>query len=232
MEQLKGVITGDIVGSRKFADYRKLIRSLETVMYDLEESGLVRPGMWEIFKGDSFQVLMEAEDVVAGALMIRAGLLGRIYRLKSVLILEDVLEEPADARLSVGIGKVYMDGSRVTDLFGEGLMISGMALDSISQESLRLLVVTPDAALNRHYALISRMLDALIGEWTENSAQAVYRSLLTGETQQEMGRFFGISQSSVHHRLKGAYINQVEHAITYFREQVRLLQDGGSEPVS
>ena len=223
MDALKGVITGDLVGSSKFTDYRKVVRSLEVVLSELEEWGWILPGMWEVFRGDSFQVLMAPEDVFTGAVLIRAGLIGRVYRLRSPLILDEVLDASLDARMGVGLGEVEMSGRRVTDLFGEGLMVSGLMLDRLSQESLRWVVVTSDESLNPHFEMVSLLSDRLTREWTVKSARALYRHLLTGETQQEMASYFQISQSSVHHRLRCARFDEFSALQDYFGAQVKQL---------
>jgi len=217
---MKAVITGDIVGSTYFQEPDRLVRSLELILTELESNGFISKGMWEIYRGDSFQILLEAEKALQAGILLRSGLIGMIYRLKTPLILEDVLEIAADARISIAIGSVEKTAKRVSSSFGEAFILSGKMLDEISQEELKIILTSSRETLNSHFDIICRLLDIVMGDWTANSAQAVYRSLLLGETQVEAARFLNISQSSVQNRLKIAHFDEIKRLLSYYQNQL------------
>ncbi|MDF1572565.1 MAG: hypothetical protein P1P82_13225 [Bacteroidales bacterium] len=217
---MKAVITGDIVNSTYISDPAKMIRSLKLIMQRLVEHGYVRAGRWEIFRGDSFQLVTEPEKSLLIALILRSGFRGGVYRLASPLVVEDMLDESIDVRLSIGIGGVGEISDPISESYGEAFTLSGKMLESITDEGLRLIVVTPDAQLNVHFEMICRLTDIIINGWSENSSQAVYRNLLVGETQRETADFLGISQSSVQNRLKIAHMDEVRYLLNYFKDQI------------
>ena len=220
---MKAVITGDIIKSTYISDHAKMIRSLKLIMQRLEEHGYVRTGRWEIFRGDSFQLVTEPEKALLAALILRSGFRGGVYRLASPLVVEDMLDESIDVRLSIGVGGVGEVPDPISESYGEAFTLSGKMLEAITGEGLRLIVVTPDEQLNAHFEMVFRLMDVIISDWSENSSQAIYRNLLTGETQKETADFLGITQSSVQNRLKIGHIDEINYLLSYFKDQISQL---------
>jgi hypothetical protein len=225
---MQAVITGDIVKSTYISDHAKMIRSLKLIMQRLVEQGYVRAGRWEIFRGDSFQLVTEPEKALLAALILRSGFRGGVYRLASPLVVEDMLDESIDVRLSIGIGGVGELTEPISESYGEAFTLSGKMLEDITGEELRLIVVTPDKSLNTHFEMICRLMDIIINDWSENSSQAIYRNLLLGETQRETAEFLGISQSSVQNRLKIAHIDEIHYFLNYFKTQISQFKEKSS----
>jgi hypothetical protein len=217
---MKAVITGDIVNSTYISDHAKMIRSLKLIVQRLVEYGYVRAGRWEIFRGDSFQLVTEPEKALLTALILRSGFRGGVYRLASSLVVEDMLDESIDVRLSIGIGGIGELSDPISESYGEAFTLSGKMLETITDEGLRLIVVTPDEQLNVHFEMICRLMDVIINDWSENSSQAIFRNLLVGETQWETADFLGISQSSVQNRLKIAHMDEIHYRVSYFKGQI------------
>lgn len=217
---MNAVITGDIVNSTNISNHAKMIRSLKWIMQQLVEYGYVPAHRWEIFLGDSFQVITETEQALHTALILRSGFRGGVYRLASPLVVGEMLEERIDVRLSIGIGGIGEISDPISESFGEAFTLSGKMLETITDEGLRLLVVTPDAQLNVHFEMVCRLVDVLINKWSENSSQAIFRNLLVGETQKETADFLGISQSSVQNRLKIAHMDEIRYLLSYFQGQI------------
>jgi len=217
---MKAVITGDIVNSTYISDHAKMIRSLKLIMQRLVEHGYVRAGRWELFRGDSFQMVTEPEQALLTALILRSGFRGGVYRLASPLVVEDMLDESIDVRLSIGIGGIGEITDPISESFGEAFTFSGKMLETITEEGIQLNIVTPDAQLNVHFEMVCRLMGVIINDWSENSSQAIYRNLLVGETQQETADFLGISQSSVQNRLKIAHMDEIRYLLSYFKDQI------------
>lgn len=217
---MKAVITGDIVNSTHISDHGKMIRSVKLIMQRLVEHGYVGAGRWELFRGDSFQLITEPEHALVAALILRSGFRGGVYRLASPLVVEDMLDESIDVRLGIGIGSIGKLSDPISESYGEAFTLSGMMLETISDGELRIIVSTPDAQLNVHFEMICRLVDIIINDWSENSSQAIYRNLLVGETQRETAGFLGISQPSVQNRLKIAHMDEIHYLLSYFKDQI------------
>ncbi|MCA1747419.1 MAG: hypothetical protein LC655_06955, partial [Bacteroidales bacterium] len=167
---MKAVITGDIIKSTYISDHAKMIRSLKLIMQRLVEYGYVPAGSWQIFRGDSFQLVTEPEKALLAALILRSGLRGGVYRFASPLVVEEMLDESIDVRLSIGIGSVGELTDPISESYGEAFTLSGKMLETITDEGLRLIVVTPDEQLNAHFEMICRLMDVIINDWSENSS--------------------------------------------------------------
>jgi hypothetical protein len=227
MQIKKAVITGDIVNSSRIGEPAKLIRSLDFLLKEIDDHGHLLPGFRQIFKGDSFQVVCEPQQAVRTTILLRAGLIGKVYRNVSPLVRDDVLSESLDARISVAINTVESMTEDLSRSFGNAFTLSGKRLQKISGESLRILISTGDPDRDPHFELICRLLDVVISDWTTGAAEAIYRSLLTGETQKEVAAWLQLSQPSVQSRLSTAHAHEIRQVIGYFSDQFGTL--GASE---
>ncbi len=216
----KAVITGDVVQSTTLSDRAKLLRSMKYVFRVLEGRRFIQKGHWTIFKGDSFQLITSPEKAFTTMVILRSAFTGGIYRFASPLVVDEMLPEIFDVRLSCGIGSVEAIPKQINEAYGEAFILSGKMLDTISEGDLRLILTTPVPYLNNHFEMACRMADMLIKEWTDRSAQAICRQLLYKETQVASAGFFGISQSSVQHRLKIGHYDEIRYLLTYFEQQI------------
>ncbi|MCF8225808.1 MAG: hypothetical protein K9J30_08005 [Bacteroidales bacterium] len=217
---MKAVITGDIVNSTHISDHGKMIRSVKLIMERMVEYGFVPDKKWEIFRGDSFQLVTEPLQALKAALTVRSGFRGGVYRFVSPLVVEDMLEDCIDVRLSIGIGGIGELSDPISESYGEAFTLSGKMLETITEEGLRLNIATPDEQLNTHFEMVCRLLNVIINDWSENSSQAIYRNLLVGETQRETADFLGIAQSSVQNRLKIGHIDEIHYLLSYFENKI------------
>ena len=74
MDKIKGVITGDIIGSSDIQiKYRDFL--LESIRKIVDELSIIEPIKIELFRGDSFQMIIDApENAIKIAVLLRAGL--------------------------------------------------------------------------------------------------------------------------------------------------------------
>ncbi len=216
----KAVITGDVVQSTTLSDRTKMLRSLKYVFGVLEDRRLIQRGHWTVFKGDSFQVITAPGVAFFIMLILRSAFRGGIYRFSSPLVVDEMLPETFDVRLSCGIATVDVIPRQINEAYGEAFILSGKMLDRISADDLRLVLATPLPSLNIHFEMGCRMADLIVREWTERSAVAICRQLLYSETQVASAAFFGISQSSVQHRLKIGHYDEIRYLLAYFEKQI------------
>lgn len=166
-KKIKAVITGDIVNSTK-VDVQYRYDLLETLNHTLDECRKLTNLRSEIFRGDSFQVILDNPSKAALiALIIRSGL-------KSLT--PDEIKTTWDARISIGIGSVNFDSGNVVTSDGEAFRLSGRNLDIMGKR--RLIVNTCWEYVNEELKVSTAFLDNLVTHWNKSRAGIMYFSLL------------------------------------------------------
>lgn len=209
------VITGDIIRSSQIekAERVLLLEHLEQIFKDLHRE--VSPNQSEIFRGDSFQLLLDkAEKALLAALLIRAGLKRRQYEGQ-----EGRLQ--ADARISIGIGELSYRGEKPGVSDGEAFHLSGRALDKMKKRnSLTIKTVWPE--VNEEMEVASVLSEAITGRWTQPQAAIIYTYLLNNKTQQELADEFGITQGAVSQRLnESGHVDAMKIFLQRFEKVIR-----------
>ena len=190
---MKGVITGDVVGSTKINDFGKLPKLINDLITEI--SLYCTKCKVEISRGDSFQVLVEdPKQALLVALLIRAG-----FKKSSI----DLGNKDLDVRLSVGIGEVsYMD-EKIGQSNGEAFILSGHGFDNLTKTQ-RLSVQTFSESINSELKVETAFVDDIVSNWTHLHGEIMYQSLLTDSTQCELAKKLGTSQQNICKRLRCA----------------------------
>jgi hypothetical protein len=223
--QIKAVITGDIVHSRRVGDIQLLLAGLKNTIKDIENYlNLEIP--FEIYRGDSFQMLIEnAEMAVEIAVLIRSGL-----RNATPMLGENAknmsIENLWDTRVSIGIGKVEFPAAKIVESSGEAFKLSGMQLDEMKNSSDKIRLISSWDDLNEQFAVLTVLGDSIISRWTFHSSEAAYRYLLYKETQKRISEKLGISQPAVHNRLNISNIDAIERMLAYLKKTIKNKTDG------
>ena len=119
--EIKGVITGDIVGSSQIKpEFREDLLTCLTTMR--EELQCVAPFRMELYRGDSFQLLVEDPAMTAKiAILLRAGLIYHTPNKDS---------GTWDAKVSIGIGGIDFISENIVTSDGEAFMYSDVHVTS------------------------------------------------------------------------------------------------------
>lgn len=190
---IKAVITGDIVRSEQIELNKRdlLLHVLQETVESLQNKS---PMSMELFRGDSFQIVLEKPEMsLEVASMIRAGL-------KS--------NTPADsfgvwdARISIGIGTIDYLGDRVVTSDGEAFRLSGRGLDAM--EKSRLVIKTCWQEVNEELDAGLAFVDDLITGWSVNQAKAIFLSMGKGLSQSNIANSIAKSQQNVSKTLTSA----------------------------
>ena len=190
---MKGVITGDVVGSTKINDFGKLPKLINDLITEI--SLCCTKCKVEISRGDSFQVLVEdPKQALLVALLIRAG-----FRKSSI----DLGNKDLDMRLSVGIGEVYYMDEKIGQSNGEAFILSGHGFDNLTKTQ-RLSVQTFSDSINSELKVETAFIDDIVSNWTHLHGEIMYQSLLTDSTQCELAKKLGTSQQNICKRLRCA----------------------------
>jgi hypothetical protein len=181
---------------------------------------------FEIYRGDSFQMLVEIPELVAEiAVLIRSGL-----RNSTPMSITDnntmSIENLWDTRVSIGIGRVEFPAPKIVESSGEAFKLSGLQLDDMKNSADRIRMISTWDDLNEQFAVITALGDSIIRRWTYHSSQAAYRYLLYKETQKEISEKLGISQPAVHNRLNIGNIDVIEKMFAYLKKTIKSRTDG------
>ncbi|MDX5324925.1 MAG: SatD family protein [Bacteroidota bacterium] len=203
---MKAVITGDVVNSRKAG------RSDEWLIALKEELKRVgdRPTTWEVYRGDSFQLILEdPRQAFRQAMILKA----RLRQFNGL-----------DLRMGIGIGKVSIRSERITESQGSAFSRSGDAFDLLEERKGRTLILTEEDELNRTLNLMLRWISITADHWSVVSAEMTWNVLLDPDrSQMEWAKELGIRQSSVSERFQRARIDEIMETDTYFRERINAL---------
>lgn len=226
---LHGIITGDIVASQKMpAKVRqKLFEDIAIFLKELKKKWIIR---YETFRGDSLQCEVKSPEMALRvALIIRAFFKGYLSEEEMPKAEANRVEERSkgyfttdfDIRLAVGIGEVdFIKKNKITGSDGEAFRLSGEALDSLKQETQRLMIKTFKPEYDEALEPAILLLDALIQKWTLNGAELVLY-LLQNKKEDEIASLLDISQSAVNQRKKNAQWFAIEKLILYFEKSVK-----------
>ncbi|HEX6983517.1 MAG TPA: SatD family protein [Balneolaceae bacterium] len=198
---MQAVITGDIINSR--IEPKKALNKLKSVLGDYGRS----PKDWEIYRGDSFQLLI---DKPAESLIIA-------MRIKASLKMQKAL----DARMAVGIGDVSFRAEAVTESNGAAFVRSGDTFEQLRKEKVNLAVRSPwkefDNEMNLYLCLALIVMD----DWSKASAEFMSKQLANKDrSQEELAELLGIGQSSVSERKKRAHYDELIRVEKRFRNRV------------
>lgn len=205
---LKGVITGDLVNSTNISPvWRQLV--IDALSASVSDCNTLTPVRMEIYRGDSFQVLVEdPEYSLAVAIALRAKLRAATPENQEIW----------DARLSVGVGNVSFETGSILTSDGEAFRLSGRAFDSIGKK--RLTLATPWEEFDYALDLLTRFADEIISSWTVRQATIVSHSLIVQKKQKDMAKELNMTRQNFNYLWNSAKAQLIFDYIKYFKALV------------
>jgi len=203
------VLTGDIVKSREISPRAQLI---ETLKEALETARQTHQAEYNIYRGDSFQmVIPAAHDAALVAIIIRSKLISRSPKKSSTW----------DARVSIGIGDITFRGEKITESDGPAFLLSGNSMDELSKKNRRLIINAPWKQADRSLSLVTRFADDIISNWSRYSAETAFHSLVYNESQSVLAKRLGKSQPTINKRISTAKLDLVRAYVQHVNDYVR-----------
>lgn len=202
-----GVITGDIINSGKATNPGDWLSRLKIA---LAAEGPT-PKVWEVTRGDSFQVeIAQPENVLQKALYIKA-LIKCIGGL--------------DVRMALGIGSKTYDAPKISEANGEAFVRSGRLFDQLKKNTLA--ISSPWEEVDKTINLCLELALLTMDRWTPNSAEIIALAIEhPGKTQLELAKILQISQGRISERQQRAGYDEIIKMEAYFRDTIRQKTTG------
>lgn len=203
---MKAVITGDIINSRALSS-KEALSDLKTVLKNYGQN----PVEWEIYRGDSFQLLIEhPADSLNIAMHIKA-------KLK--------IQKGRDVRMAIGIGEVSYRADAVTESNGQAFVRSGDTFEQLKDDKVNLAIKSPWQEFDDEMNLFFRFALIAMDNWSVASAEFINKQLMNEDkSQQELAKLLDIGQSSVSERKKRAHYDLLMQLKYRFKTRVEGLQ--------
>ena len=205
---IKGVITGDLVNSTNIATkWRQTV--IDTLHVCVEESTPLTPIKLEMYRGDSFQVVVDKpEYALAIAIALRAKLKAETPDGQKLW----------DARLAVGVGEISFESDNIVTSDGEAFRLSGHSFDHIGKK--RLSISTPWSDFNANIELVTRFADNLITSWTAKQARVVYQSMLFPKLQKDLAEELDMTRQNFNYHWSSARGQLILDYVEYFKSLI------------
>ncbi len=200
------VITGDVINSKKNAP-RVWLTPLKKELNRIGKT----PKTWEIYRGDSFQVVInKPEDALLVALKIKASL-------KAV--------KGINVRMAIGIGKRTYNAPKVTESNGSAFVSSGEKFEMLKQDKQNLAIKSDSAEFDNDMNLYLKLALIAMNNWTVNTAEIVSVAMENPDkSQQQLGQMVGIKQSAISTRLRRAYYEEIMEVNEMYKSKLKLLK--------
>jgi len=203
------VITGDVVNSRAMKNANEWQRKLKSKLTEYGSS----PKDWQIYRGDSFQLILEAK---------------RNY-IKASISLKSVMKsiKGLDLRIAIGIGKISSQSDNVTESTGEVFENSGALFDSLKKRKLA--IKTPWVEIDKQINLYLELSSIIIDGWSPATAEVVTQSMsMPNAKQSEIAESINIPQSRVSERLDNANYATIMQMAEYCHAEIQHKIDSGA----
>ena len=169
------------------------------------------PKFWEIYRGDSFQLMItNTADALVTAIKIKASL-------KSI--------SNMDVRMAVGIGTKTHSAQKVTESNGTAFVHSGEKFEMLKKEKQNLAIKSDWPEFDKEMNLYLKLALIAMDNWTTNAAEIVKTTMENPDKlQEELGQIVGIKQNAISNRLKRAYYDEIMEVNEMYKSKLKTLK--------
>lgn len=193
------VLTGDIINSRE-GQARDWMEKLKAVLGYYGDS----PEQWEIYRGDSFQLVLVPNDAFIAAMHIKA-----------------VIKQTKvhDVRIAIGIGEETFNSEKIMESNGSAYIRSGESFESLKKQTLAIKSMNYDWDESMNIALSLALLTA--NNWSSTVAKVITAVIEnSAKNQKEIAKILDKSQSTVSEALKRGGYDEIMNLNTYYKKQI------------
>lgn len=194
------VITGDIVNSRKI-NSEEWLPELKTYF----ETQGDRPKVWDIYRGDGFQIQPKIEE-----------------SLKMAIIIKSIIKQKKgiDVRMSIGIGDINYSSDRITEAYGSAHINSGESFDNLKKYNLD--IKTPVKEINDYFGVIAKLISFTMDNWKPATAETIFYALTNENlTQKDLSKLLEKKPATINEALKRGGYHEILYAINLFKEKIK-----------
>lgn len=196
-----GVITGDVINSRSKSP-EIWLNKIKTTL----KKNKIPKRKWDIFRGDMFQIEVEAIKILALAIELKAAVKEDKY---------------LDLRMSIGIGAEEYTAKNVMESNGEAYINSGEEFEKIKKRNLK--IKTPWKEFNTRWNMVFGIALLTMDNWAPITAEIIKTTLQNqNKTQKEVARILKKSQSSISEGLSRAGHDEIKQMISQFKKEVTI----------
>ncbi|WP_431136922.1 SatD family protein [Psychroserpens mesophilus] len=196
------VITGDVINSRK-GDVEKWLKLLKDILNYYGEE----PKDWEIFRGDSFQLLIAPEKAMLAAIHIKSA----IKQIKS-----------QDVRMAIGIGDEKYKSSKITESNGSAFARSGDCFESLKKQTLA--VKSNNENLDQSLNLMLSLSMLIANNWSSTVSEVIKTAIENSKKNQKtLAKLLDKSQSSISEALKRGGFEEIMNVNDFYINQISKL---------
>lgn len=196
------VITGDIINSRE-GDAETWLIILKNTLNQYGKE----PRDWEIFRGDSFQLLITPEKAMLAAIHIKSA----IKQLKS-----------HDARMAIGIGEKKYSASKITQSNGSAFARSGDCFEGLKKQTLA--IKSNDEDLNQSLNTMLSLALLIANNWSSTVAEVIKTTIENyDKNQKKIAKLLDKSQSSISEALKRGGFEEIMNMNDFYKNQISKL---------
>lgn len=199
-----GIITGDIVNSRKLSS-KIWMDGLKKLLNNFGKT----PAEWDIYRGDEFQLeVKNPEEALIIALRIKS-------YFKTMKL---------DVRMSIGFGDMTYKAKKISESNGTAFIRSGELFETLKKQKINLAINSGNDAFDAEINLMLRLSLTFMDNWLVQSAEFVLTAIENPSlSQEEMGVKLGINQAAVSRRRKRAQFDLVMEMENYFRNKIKTI---------
>lgn len=200
------VITGDIINSKR-NNPKAWLKPLKKELDTIGKS----PKVWEIYRGDSFQVIVaNPKNALLTAIKIKA-------TLKCI--------QGINVRMSIGMGNRTHNAPKVTESNGSAFVHSGEKFETLKKEKQNLAIKSDWPTFDEEMNLYLKLSLIAMDNWTVNAAEIVKTAMENpGKLQEELGQIVGIKQNAISNRLKRAYYGEIMEVNEMYKIKLKSLK--------
>ncbi|MEC7263256.1 MAG: transcriptional regulator [Bacteroidota bacterium] len=199
---MTAILTGDIINSKD----HKASKWLPLLKQALSRYG-TEPLVWEIYRGDSFQLETTPEQALEAAIYIKA-------HLKQIRHL--------DIRVAIGLGEKDHAAEKITESNGTAFVHSGECFDGLKKQTLAL--NSGNEAFDTTINVMLQLATLTMDNWLPAAAKIVCTVLEhPGANQKEIATLLDKSQSTISEALIRAGFDEVQKMIHFYRTQLAQL---------
>lgn len=200
---MKAVITGDIINSRK-VNSSIWIKTLKEVLRDYGNE----PQNWEIYRGDSFQLITNATEALEIALIIKLSI--RKYK-------------QLDVRMSIGLGKIEYQAKKITESNGMAFINSGEQFQELKKNTLA--IKSPSKEFNNIFNVIFQLMMLFANNWTPSTSEIIKLALENPSlNQNQLAEILNKkSQSTISSALKRGGYDEILNVIGLYKSELNKI---------